>query len=242
MRTDAGGRPGQDCAICGTQTCAKISAKEFNMRIAVSLRNLSLGAATASFLLAGSALAQSSQPNQLQHWQMKGVNARLDQALDVQSARVGQTVEVKLDQSVNTANGAKLPAGTEVWGKVEKVETSQNGAPSLMTLRFTTAALKNGQKIPVKVTVIGAYPASAGSSYVNSMGTEIPPVPSHIRAQDKFTQEPGLLHHIEMKSSVQAHNSATFTDRDGNVKLNRGTYLQLAIAPRSQNGQQQSGM
>jgi hypothetical protein len=217
------------------------------MRIAISLRNLSLGVATASFLLAGSALAQpmhSSQTNEssARQWQMKAVNARLDHELDAQSAHVGEAVEVRLDRTVKTANGAKLPGGTEVWGKVVKVETSQNGSPSTMTLRFTTAELKNGQKVPVKVTVIGAYPANARSNYVNAMGGILPPAPRHINPQDKYTEEPGLLRHIEMKSAVQGHNSATFTDRDGNVKLNRGTYLQLAIAPRASNGMQQSGM
>lgn len=210
------------------------------MRISLSLRRVSLGVATASFLLAGSALAQSTQssqmnqpPAQAQQWQMKGVNARLDHSLDAQSAHVGEAVAVKLDRAVKTAEGARLPAGTEVWGKVERVQASQNGGPSSMTLRFTSAELKNGQKVPVKVTVIGAFPASADSNYVNSMGSELPPAPRHINPQDKYTQEPGLLKNVEMKSAVQARNSATFTDRDGNLRLNAGTYLQLAIAPQS---------
>jgi hypothetical protein len=133
------------------------------MQIATSLRNLSLGVATASVLLAGSALAQSSQTSQSksQQWQLQGVNARLDHTLDAQSARVGEDVEAKLDQPVKTAEGAKLPAGTEVWGKVERVQASQNGGPSSMTLRFTTGQLRNGQKVPMKVTVIGAFPPNA---------------------------------------------------------------------------------
>lgn len=138
---------------------------------------------------------------------------------------------MKLDHTVKTAAGAKLPGGTEVWGRVEKVEASQNGGPSMMTLRFTTAKLNNGQTVPVKVTVIGAFPASARDTYVNSMGGELPSAPRQINPQDRYTQKPGLLRHIEMKSAVQGRNSATFTNQDGNVKLNRGTYLQLAIAP-----------
>ncbi|HEX3985252.1 MAG TPA: hypothetical protein VHX13_01485 [Acidobacteriaceae bacterium] len=194
--------------------------------------------ATASFLLAGSALAQPTpsspmQPSsaQAQQWQLRGVNARLDHTLDASSAHVGERVGVKLDHTVKTAAGAKLPGGTEVWGRVEKVEASQNGGPSMMTLRFTTAKLNNGQTVPVKVTVIGAFPASARDTYVNSMGGELPSAPRQINPQDRYTQKPGLLRHIEMKSAVQGRNSATFTNQDGNVKLNRGTYLQLAIAP-----------
>lgn len=213
------------------------------MRMATSLRNLSLGVATASFLLAGSALAQSNQSPQMggQQWQLKGVNARLDRTLDAGSAQVGQSVEVRLDRAVKTADGTRLPGGTEIWGRVESVQASQNNGPSTMTLRFTAAQLKNGQKVPVKVTVIGAFPASARSSDINSMGGSLPPAPRHINPQDRYTQEPGLLHHIEMKSAVQGHNSATFTDLSGNLKLSRGTYLQLAIAPRN-DVTRQSGM
>jgi hypothetical protein len=215
------------------------------MQIAMSLRNLSLGVATASFLLAGSAAAQTSQMNRSesqQQWQMHGVNARLDHTLDAQSAQVGEKVEAKLDRSLQTAEGARLPAGTEVWGKVVKVQTSQNRGPSSITLRFATAQLKNGQKVPVKVTVIGAFPVNARSSYVNSMGDDLPSAPNHISPQGKFMQEPGTLKHIELKSAVQQRNSGTFIDRDGNVKLRQGTYLQLAIAARNSSSGQQSGM
>ena len=199
------------------------------MRNLLSLRNVSLGLATAAFLMAGTGVALASSQPSSQSWQLEGVNARLDHTLDVQSAHVGERVEVKLDRGVTMANGTKLPGGTEVWGKVERVQASSNGGPSVLTLRFTTAQLKNGQKVPVKVAVISAFPASAGSSYLNGMGGALAPAPRHINPQDRYTQEPGLLSHIEMKSRVQGRNSATFTEENGNVKLNRGTYLQLAI-------------
>lgn len=77
----------------------------------------------------------------------------------------------------------------------------------------------------------------------DSVGADLPPAPRHVNPQDKYTQQPGLLRHVEMTSAVQGQNSATFTDRDGNVKLRRGTYLQLGVAPQgNNNGQQQTGM
>ncbi|MGA7522210.1 MAG: hypothetical protein WBW84_06990 [Acidobacteriaceae bacterium] len=216
--------------------------------MAMSLRNLSLGVATASFLLAGSAMAQTSQPMQsthgssaqLQQWQMKGVNARLDHTLDAQSAHRGEAVSARLDRSLQLANGTNIPGGTQIWGKVEKVQASQNGGPSSVTLRFTKAEVNN-RAVPVKVTVIGAYPTSARSSYM-SMGDTLPPPPQHINSKDKYMQEPGMLKHVEMKSAVQGHNSATFIDQNGNLKLSRGTYLQLAIAARNNPSQQRSGL
>lgn len=217
------------------------------MRNSISLRNVSLSLATAAFLMAGTgvALASPQPPSQssqaAQSWQLKGVNARLDHALDAQSAHMGEKVGVKLDRTVQMANGTKLPGGTEVWGKVERVQASTNGGPSSLTLRFTTAQLKNGQKVPVKVTVISAFPASAGSSYLNA-GDALAPAPRHINPQDKYTQEAGLLRNIEMKSTVQGRNSATFMDKNGNVKLSRGSYLQLAIGLRNNSGMHHSGI
>lgn len=210
------------------------------MKSLMSPRNLSLGLATAAFLLSGSALAQSSSAR-MHPWQLTGVNARLNRTVDTQSARQGQRVAVKLDSAVKTANGTRLAKGTEVWGKVEKVQASQDGGPSSLTLRFTTAELKNGQKVPVKVTVIEALPRSAGSTYLTASSSEVGPAPKHISPQNTYTQEPGTLHNITMKSAVQSRNSATFSDSNGNVKLNRGTYLQLAIAP-LQSHMQQNGM
>ena len=80
------------------------------MRFTFSLKNLSLGLAMVS-LSAGAAFAQS----------LTGVNARLVRPLDSQTAAQGQPVTAKLDGSVKTADGVKLPKGTELIGKIADV-------------------------------------------------------------------------------------------------------------------------
>jgi hypothetical protein len=40
-----------------------------------------------------------------------------------------------------------------------------------------------------------------------------------------------MLHNIALHSRAQDPNSGTFTRKDGNLKLNAGTYLQIGIAP-----------
>lgn len=195
------------------------------MRFAMSLRSFSLGLATASLMVAGAASAQSMQSVQLM-----GVNARLDHSLDSQTAKPGQAVEAKLDGSVKTPGGVDLAKGTELWGKVDAVQASRDGSPSSVSLVFTTAQLKDGQKIPVKVTLLGAYPANEGIDA--TYGTEtMGPAPKQVSSKEQIDQEPGLLGKVAMTSAVPAQNSGTFTQKKGNVRLLAGTYFQVGIAP-----------
>ena len=202
------------------------------MRVITTLRDLSLGVATASFLLAGAAFAESSD--------LTGVTARLDHTIDAQNAQQGQQVEAKLDRAVKTGSGLDLPKGTELMGMVSRVQASQNGGPSVVSLTFTKAELKDGKFVPVKVTLVGAYPSSAGGAAPYGMQT-MGPAPRHISPREKIDQEPGLLSHVSMVASARGKNSATFRDKDGNVKLNAGTYFQIGIAPASGNTMMNAG-
>lgn len=206
------------------------------MHFASSVRNFSLGLATAALALTGAAWARpaastSQQSGQsAQSWHMVGANVRLEHSLSVTSAHQGQRIEARLSDTVKTANGMKIPRGTEIWGRVQSVHASTNGGPSSLSLVFTTAQMKNGHRIPVKVTVLGAYPSDEAQLAVTGSQT-IPPAPSHINDQARIDQEAGLLSHISMHSAVQSSNSGTFRDSRGNLKLRTGTYLQVGIAP-----------
>lgn len=187
------------------------------MRFAASLKNLSLGLAIVSFLSAGAASAQS----------LVGVNAKLDHTIDSKSAMVGQAVTAKLDGSVRTADGVDLPRGTELMGKVAEVKNSGSGPVSL-SLLFTIARLKDGKTIPVKATLLAAYPEDEGDGvYTQAMGE----APAHVAADDSVDQEPGALRHVSMKSAVKDSDSGTFTSTRGNFRLTAGTYFQFGIAP-----------
>lgn len=208
------------------------------MRFASSLRNLSLGLATATLALAGAAWAQpaasSSQQsmNSMNSVHLVGVNARLDHSLDVTTVHNGQRIEARLNGTVKTSNDMKLRRGTELWGRVEDVHASTNGGPSSMSVVFNTAVLKNGRHVPVKVTILGVYPSNEAQMEMNGTQT-IPPPPMHVSSKERIDQEPGLIHHVSMNSAVQSNNSGTFRDSKGNLKLRAGTFLQVGIAPTS---------
>lgn len=212
------------------------------MRFGTSLRNFSMGLATASFVFAGAALAQTTgtaqsmnQTDQAQSasgqtWDLVGVNARLDHTLDTKSAKQGEAVMARLDDSVTTAGGVKLEKGTQLTGTVTEVEAASNGGPSSLTLVFTTAQTKDGKQIPVKVTLLSAFPANANSEAAYGV-TDMGPAPRHVRSNETIDQESGMLSHVSLHSRVQGENSGTFRKTDGDLDLKAGTYFQVGIAP-----------
>jgi hypothetical protein len=203
-----------------------------------SLRNLSLGLTAAALVFAGAAAAQTSQSGQT--WQLVGVNSRLDHTLDTNSATQGQAVEAKLDGSVTTIQGTKLEKGTELTGTVTGVEKSANGGASSLTLSFTTAKAKDGKQTPVKVTLLSAFPASAENAAAYGLG-EVGSAPRHVNPDEKIDQESGMLNNISLHSRVQGENSGTFVKKDGDLKLNAGTYLQVGIASMNANTTSSNG-
>jgi hypothetical protein len=185
------------------------------MRFA-SLKNLSFGLALISFVWAGAASAQS----------LAGVTAQLDQTLDSKNVTAGKAITAKLDESVTTPAGVKLPRGTELIGKVADVKTAQDGTS--VTLVFTSAKLKDGKEIPVKATLVGAYAPNDGGD--STYGSQImAPAPSTVNADDTFSQQAGALRHITMTSAVKSSDSGTFTSSDSKFKLVAGTYLQFGV-------------
>lgn len=209
------------------------------MRFVSSVRQLSLGLATASFLVAGSALAQTGASStadnasasvQTQSWNLVGVNARLDRGIDTKKSQPGQKVEARLVGSVRTASGLELHGGTRLLGTIASVQASSHGDPAVLSIVFTQAELKDGRTIPVKVTVLGAFPAATGEDAADGIDL-MGPAPGRVSSKERVDQEPGLLHDVTMTSAVQSPDSATFRDNKGNIDLEQGTGLQLAIAP-----------
>jgi hypothetical protein len=188
------------------------------MRIRFSLQNLSMGAALVSLLAAGAASAQT----------LAGVNTHLVQPLDSATATPGQTVAVKLDGSVKTPDGVKLPRGTELVGKIAAVKPSQNDGPASVSVVFTTAELKGGKQVPVKATLLAAYPSDQGVEAQYSDAT-MDTVADSVSADHQVDQQPGALPGVELKAAVKDADSGTFTKADGNFRLGAGTYIQVAV-------------
>lgn len=183
------------------------------MQFSLSLKNISLGLA----ILSMSAAAASAQS-------LTGVNTKLLTPLDSQTAKVGQQVAVKLNDSVKIASGETLPKGTQLLGTVADVKPAQGRNAASVAVVFNTAELKGGRKIPVKATLLAAYPPAGGN------GLEILGVPpSQIDSKYTVDQEPGALPGVTLKAAVQDSDSGTFSKEKGNFKLATGSYLQLGV-------------
>lgn len=172
--------------------------------------------------------AQDASPN----IHLVGANARLVNTVDTRKVSPGQAITAKLTTTVKEAGTVELPKGTVLVGRVDKVQPSTNGSQATLTVTFDQAKLSDGRTVPVKATLLGAYPEDAGNYFVETGngGTLTGGLPTSIPADEKIDQEPGTLGNVEMRSAVQSNASGVFTSKDRNINLKSGTQFQIAIA------------
>jgi hypothetical protein len=184
------------------------------------VKKIVFGLALVSSICAATASAQS----------LVGVTAQLDRNLDSKTATVGQVVTAKLDGAVKTGDGFTLRRGTELIGKVVAVKASRGGSPASVSVEFGSASSRDGRQVPVKATVLAAFPAS---DVVQSGDAEVimGPPPQHVSDDQSIEQLPGTLGKVAMTSAVDRTVSGTFSEASRNFRLSAGTYFQIGIAP-----------
>ena len=195
------------------------------------LRSYALGFAATLIAIPGyTALhAQTAQ----QPATLYSADAQLTHPLNSGNAKVGQAVTAKLTSDVKAGGSTALPKGATLMGKVEQVN-SANGGESI-SIVFDQARVGNGQVIPIKATILGAYPPMVydDDAATPPPGTYMNSQPRTIPSDYSVTQEPGLLSDVSLTSSAKSDVSGVFTSSNHSFKLNSGTRLQLAIAPES---------
>jgi hypothetical protein len=164
-------------------------------------------------------------------YQLVGANASLIHSLDSKNASQGEAVSAKLTSNVKSASTTELPKGTILIGKVESVQSSNTG-PSKLSVVFDEAKLPDGKAVPVKATLIGAYPPNSGDYYedTGAQGSLMAGLPKTIASDQTIDQQPGTLDHISLTSSVQSDASGVFSSKDHAISLKKGTVLQLGIS------------
>lgn len=192
-----------------------------------------LGISALAVSMYGYAAAQTTPQN----IQLVGAQARLINNVDSKDATQGQVITAVLTDNVKTADSTELHKGTLLIGKVQDVQKSDNNGPSKLTVVFDQAKLKDGKTIPVKATLLGAFPAPEGFD-VDGSGSPVALLPQSIPDSRQVDQEPGTLSHVAMHSAVQSDASGVFTSDDRNIDLKRGTQLQFALAPTAPTSEQ----
>ncbi len=167
--------------------------------------------------------------------EMVPARATLTKRLDARDMRAGQAFEAKLSSKVELKNGPVLPKGTELMGRVIKDQMDQNGQPSILTLRFTQADLKNGNKIPIKATIVGLY---AGVNPYTATYNQVE-MPNYWTPKTLRVDQINALHNVDLHSRIAAHNSGVLRTTKKNIQFAQGTEFALAIAARG-NGMHES--
>ena len=180
--------------------------------------------AAMAIALCGYAAAQTPQ--------LVSANAQLDQNVDTKNATEGQVVTAKLTRDVKNAGQVELPKGATLIGKVTQVEKANGSAPTKLTLTFDQAKLPNGQTVPVKATLLGAYRSDANEYFAEtgSSGSLVPDQAKVIPADTQVDQAPGSLGNVALHGDVASNVSGVFTSTSKDINLRRGTQFQLAIA------------
>lgn len=158
---------------------------------------------------------------------MVPAEANLTKKLDASNLRLGQKFDAKLSSSVDLKNGPVLPKGTELVGTVVQNQASQNGQPSVLTLRFAQANLKNGTTVPIKATIVGLY--SAPNQFAASSG--MTQMPNYWNPQTLQVDQINALHHVDLHSRIAGNNSGVLKSNK-NIRFSQGTEFELAIAKR----------
>ena len=82
--------------------------------------------------------------------EMRPINTELVGKLDSKSAKAGDSVVVKTNEKVRTAEGLVIPKGSRLIGHVTGVEAHGSGhADSSMSILFDQAELKGGQSVAI---------------------------------------------------------------------------------------------
>lgn len=161
---------------------------------------------------------------------MVPAKAMLSKALDSTKDQPNSTIEAKLRSKVTLSDGTVLPSNTILMGRVTTDDMHQGGMAKL-ALRFTHAQLKDGKVVPIKATIIDILtPGSLATG--NVTGGFDDNAPNSWTEKTLAVDQVGVISGVDLHSRIASKNSAVFVStKKHDVKLPRGSELQLAIAP-----------
>lgn len=159
---------------------------------------------------------------------MVPARADLTKPLNSSGSRAGEKFEATLNGKVHLKNGAELPKGTRLVGKIVNDSANQNGE-STLTLRFTQAELKDGKTVPIQATIVGLY--AAADEYMPSY--RVTQMPNYWTPKTLQVDQVNALNHVDLHSRIGAANSGVLQSSKSNIHFSTGTEFALAIAQRS---------
>ena len=160
---------------------------------------------------------------------MVPARAAIDRTLDSDRTKPGDEFRAKLVQKVQLDNGPELPAGTMLMGTVTADDMNEGGT-SKLALRFTEADLKDGQTLPIKVTIVSIYAPETISSddYPVSRGDEAPNTWNNGTLQ---IDQISVMSGVDLHSRIASKNSGVLVSKKKHdFKVSADSEFALAIA------------
>jgi hypothetical protein len=108
------------------------------------------------------------------------ISAELRSSVDSKKAKPGDAIEARMTEAIKANGKTILPENTKLVGHVTQVSSkSKGGADSSLGLAFDKAILKNGEEVPLNVSIqaLATPEAAQASSAVNDMAASSPSTP-----------------------------------------------------------------
>jgi hypothetical protein len=103
--------------------------------------------------------------------ELRPVKAELQGKLDAKSAKVGDSVTLKTEVALKTADGVEIPEGARLLGHVTEVQAYQKGGPdSHIGLLFDRAEWKGGQGVASRSTIEEVEPSQSMEAMAAAQG------------------------------------------------------------------------
>lgn len=162
--------------------------------------------------------------NEAQH--MVPARASLTRALEASKVHQGDQFRATLSDNVRLNNGVELRHGDVLLGKVVADDMNTPGNARL-AVRFTEAVQKDGQKVPIKATIVALYqPDELVNSY-----SDAEQVPNSWNDGTLNVDAVGVVGGVDLHSRISSQNSGVFVSTTkSNFKIPAGSEIALAIA------------
>lgn len=207
---------------------------------ALSIATLSLAMLSPAFGQTPDQSSPNSQPagiTEAQH--MVPARASLTHALDSNNIHAGDQFRATLNDNVHLNDGVVLHKGDALRGQVVTDDMNTPGS-SRLAIRFTEAALKNGQTVPIKATIVALY---TPDNLISDDSTFAPDqIPNSWNDGTLQVDQIDAANGVDLHSRIASRNSGVFVSKKKDVKIPAGSELALAITARANASTTNSGL
>ncbi|HUD57293.1 MAG TPA: hypothetical protein VMR02_18830 [Terracidiphilus sp.] len=210
---------------------------------------------------AAQAQPQATQPAQapsaMAAVELSPVNGELVDKLDTKTAKAGDSVVIKTNSNVKTADGTEIPKGSKLMGRITQVKPSGEGNEnSQVALQFDRAELKGGQSVAIhsEIQSISQSGSDSPSGAPDTMaatpnGTSGPATAApggNMNGSSSATASSPAAQQPQMSSASPAANPGmpapgTIVARTGNIAI-RTTSIPGVLLANNEPGQQDPRM